>query len=473
MAVFFVISLITYRYFDPEERGLLSVYWATIFLMELFIIEFGTTLQARLPHLHLKGLNTKLNDTIFSAYLVRASSGLLIGIVAYLLSEYLAVIMSPAGVDPSKLKFVIEISSFLFMFNGAFGPIDIGVLIGLKQYKKMRLFLNTKIMPLLFSAVLTWIFDESPTFMVISYIALRLFLQFCLGWCLHWFISKDSSFSMSSARVNFSSIRSVCSHGIPIWGAALIAVSTPHIAIILLGKTSDLQVVAEYSLAMALFMAVSSFPSMMDGWIVPKLSERMGSSLTVLRSYIDEYYVLYTFATLAVSTGIIAFGGLGVYLIAGDSYGEAVLLLMGLSCFMTFRTLTIFRNVLSLFNKTSFIFYFAVIKFVTEVLAMLILIPYIGAYGILIAQLITFMIIGQLYIFKMNSSVFNMVRIWENLFNKYFLISVLVTGFYGLTFLLYIFDYTISFYMLCLMIFLILTLFGFKASTRFKKLLNI
>ena len=158
-------------------------------------------------------------------------------------------------------------------------------------------------------------------------------------------------------------------------------------------------------------------------------------------------------------------------MIAGDSYREAVFLLIGLSCFMTFRTLTIFRNVLTLVDKTSFIFYFVLVKFCLEVAVMLILIPYFGAYGILIAQLITFMFIGQLYIFKMNSSIFNKVRIWENLFNKYFLTSVLVTGFYGLTFLLYKTGYVASFYLLCTSIFLILSVYGFKALARYKKIL--
>ena len=473
MAIFFIISLITYRYFSVEDRGLLSVFWATFFLIELFIIDLGATVQARIPNFLAQGDNAAVNDTIFSVYLVRGLSGLFIGIVIYILSEHLALIMSPISVDPLKLKFMIEISSLLFIFNGAFGPISDSVLIGLKQYKLMKLFYNFKVLPILVSALLTFSFDESPSFMFVCYVGLRLFIQSCWGWYLYWCVRKVSSFSLRYAWVNFLSIRSVCAHGMPIWGAALIAASTPHIAIILLGKMADLQTVAQYSLALALFMAAFSFLSMMDGWLVPKLSERKASSITVVRKYLEEYYEMYIFITLVVSIGIITFSELGVYVIAGDSYGEAVFLLLGLSCFMTLRTMTIFRNVLILFDKTSFIFYFVAIKFFIEVAAMLILIPYIGAYGILVAQLITFMIIGQLYIFKMNSSIFNLVRIWENLFNKYFLTSVLLTGFYGLTFLLYIFDYKISFYLLCLMIFLSLSFYGFKASTRFKKLLNI
>ena len=49
MSVFFIVSLITFRYFEIDERGLLSIFWATFFIIELLIMEFGVTAQAKIP----------------------------------------------------------------------------------------------------------------------------------------------------------------------------------------------------------------------------------------------------------------------------------------------------------------------------------------------------------------------------------------------------------------------------------------
>ena len=177
MSVFFIVSLITFRYFEIDERGLLSIFWATFFIIELLIMEFGVTAQAKIPDQIIKKENTKVQQTILSIYIVRSLSALLIGIFVYIFSEQISIIVTPENIDPKRLESILNTMSLFFSLNFLFGPVDHTTLIAFKRYEKMRLFLNMKIVPILFSALITLALKESPEFMILIYILIRFIIQ--------------------------------------------------------------------------------------------------------------------------------------------------------------------------------------------------------------------------------------------------------------------------------------------------------
>ena len=221
-------------------------------------------------------------------------------------------------------------------------------------------------------------------------------------------------------------------HGIPLWISTLLAASLPHISILMLGENTNLESVAKFSLAMSIFMAAIAFVDMVDGWLIPKLSERKSKETKIIHMYLNDFYNLYFYISTLFSILIIIFSELGVMIISGNGYADSITILIALSCFMNFRTLLIFRNVINVFNSTNTTLTYVIFKFVIEILSMLILIPIIGYYGILIAQLIAYFIIGQLFIVSSLSKVLkekkNLVKLFFNRYLSMALISSIIIG---------------------------------------------
>ena len=109
MAVFFIVSLITYRYFEIEERGLLSLFWATFFIIELLIIDFGVSALAKIPNELANKQITKISNIILSAYFVRATSAFILGILILIFSESLSLAITPENIDHLRLAFVLKV----------------------------------------------------------------------------------------------------------------------------------------------------------------------------------------------------------------------------------------------------------------------------------------------------------------------------------------------------------------------------
>ena len=185
------------------------------------------------------------------------------------------------------------------------------------------------------------------------------------------------------------------------------AASIPHMSILILGQYSTLENIAQYSLAISLFMAAIAFLGMFDGWLVPKLSEIKSQNAANMLDYINDYYRLYFYASTLFGICIIIFSNLAVRIIAGDGYENSVLILIALCCFINLRTLSIFRNIIVVLRSTNIIPVYVFIKFIIEIFIMVIMVPKYDFYGILIAQFISFLVVGQLWIRKVFFSVFN------------------------------------------------------------------
>ena len=69
--------------------------------------------------------------------------------------------------------------------------------------------------------------------------------------------------------------------------------------------------------------------------------------------YLNDFYNLYFYISTLFSILIIIFSELGVMIISGNGYADSITILIALSCFMNFRTLLIFRNVINVFNSTN------------------------------------------------------------------------------------------------------------------------
>ncbi|MDB2604780.1 hypothetical protein N9Z34_03875 [Gammaproteobacteria bacterium] len=473
MAVFFIVSIVTYRYFDINERGLLSIFWATFFFIELFIIEFGVTVQAKIPDQIIRKAKFETQNTIFSSYIIRALSAFIIGFFIFIFSEKLALIIAPSSIDYLRLDFVLKAASLFFICNVLFGPIDHSILIGFQKYEKMKLFYNMKIAPLLISALLTLALKETPEFMILSYMIIRLVLQFWIGWSSYFLLKKSNDFSLIGIKINFTYIIYICKHGFPIWISSLLAASLPHIAILILAQTSNLESIAQYSLAMSLFMAGIAFLSMLDGWLVPKLSEQKSYSKIDIYNYLDTYFKMYFYASSLFAILLILLSQVGVKIIAGSGYEESVILLIVLCCFMNFRTLTIFRNVIVVFSSTNIIPIYVVCKFIIEIIIMLLAVPKFGFYGILIAQFISFLFIGQLWVSRTLSSVFNIKKISKLFFSKYFYMCSLSSLLISVLLYLFVSGYSLLFYSLSILFLVSCIILIFKNKENFKKILAI
>jgi O-antigen/teichoic acid export membrane protein len=423
MSVFFIVSLITFRYFEIEERGLLSIFWAAFFIIELFTFQFGVTIQAKIPAQIIKKDVSRIQNTIFSAYLLRSFSGLIIGLLVFIFSEQLALILTPENIDHLRLKSVLNGTSLFLGLNIILGPIDHSVLIAFQKYQKMRLFLAFKIVPTLLSALLTLALKESPEFMILSYMFIRLTIQTYIGWHIYFHLVKDKSILFKKFSLDLISIKSVTKHALPLWISTLLAASIPHISIFMLGTNSNVESVAKFSLAMSLFMAGIAFVEMIDGWLVPKLSEKKLKNKLVVYSYLNDYYNLYFYTSTFFSILIIIFSELMVKIIAGDEYESSATLLIALCCFMNLRTLLTFRTVIYVFMETTIALKYVIYKFIIEIIFMFILIPIIGVYGILIAMLLSHFIIGQLFVIKVMNYIFNIKDFFNLFFNKFFYMS--------------------------------------------------
>ena len=471
MSVFFIVSLITFRYFEIDERGLLSIFWATFFIIELLIMEFGVTAQAKIPDQIIKKENTKVQQTILSIYLVRSLSALLIGIFVYVFSEQISIIVTPENIDPKRLESILNIMSLFFSLNFLFGPVDHTTLIAFKRYEKMRLFLNMKIVPILFSALITLVLKESPEFMILIYIFIRFIIQSIVGWHSYFFLTTNKDIAFDRIFINVDELKSVSMHGIPLWISTLLAASLPHISILMLGENTSLESVAKFSLAMSIFMAAIAFVDMVDGWLIPKLSERKSKETKIIHMYINDFYNLYFYISTLFSILIIIFSELGVMIISGNGYADSITILIALSCFMNFRTLLIFRNVINVFNSTNTTLTYVIFKFVIEIISMLILIPIIGYYGILIAQLIAYFIIGQLFIVSSLSKVLKEKNLVKLFFNRYLSMALISSIIIGVLLPLHFMDNYFFYFLAVFYIFCTLTLI-FKKKDVFMKILS-
>lgn len=472
MGVFFIVSLVTYRYFEINERGLLSIFWATFFILELFIIEFGATTQAKIPDLISKKENAKIQNIILSVFFIRSFSAILIGIFIFVFSTQLAMIITPEDIEYIRVDFILKASAIFYVLNILFGPIDHSILIGFKKYKKMRLFYNIKIVPLLVSALLTLSLQKSPEFLLLSYIFIRLLLQIIMGWHSYNHLKKEGDFKFIR-ETNFDKdiAIDIAKHGLPIWISSLLAASTPHIAILILGQNSSLDIVAQYSLAMSLFMAAIAFLAMLDGWLVPKLSEIKSKKIQHVFKYVNEYYDFYFYISSIFGVLIMIFSDLGVKIIAGSGYENSAILLVAFCCFINFRTLSIFRNVIVVFKSTTVIPIYVFYKFLIEITIMAILVPQLSYYGILLAQFIAYLLVGQLWIARVFYSVFNKKSIKIFFYNRYFKVCLLTSFLSCISLYLFV-TKSFLFYIYCAVYLSILTSLVIKHFHQFKKILS-
>lgn len=473
MAIFFIVSLITYRYFNMDERGMLSIYWATFFIFELFILDLGTTIMSKVPTHIKKKEKQNIENIIFSTYLVRSLSGVILGAFLFGFSDQISSLIMPENADHIGMIFVLKSAAVFFLLNTFLGPVDHSVLIAFQKYEMMRTFYNIKIVPMFISAITTLLIKESPEFMFFTYLILRLVMQSSMGWYAYYYLNKNNNFSLLQIKFNLSSITLVCKHGLPIWFGALISVSTPHLAIFILGQNSGLNSVAQFSLAMSLFMAAIAFLQMLDGWLVPKLSEQKDSSMDDIYSYTNRYYKLYFYLSLVFAILIILFAEFGVKVISGSGYEESALLLIVLCCFLSFRTLTIFRNIIVVFGSTNIITIFIFFKFLLEITLMLLTVPKFGAYGILISQFVSIVFIGQLYIYKTLSSFFIIQKISKLFFNKYVYMCSLSSVLTSMLLYLFVSGYSLLFYSLSILFLILCIILIFTNKEDFKKILAI
>lgn len=459
MSVFFIVSLITYRYFEINERGILSIFWATFFIIELFIIEFGSTTQAKIPDYVVKNDNLKIQNLILSTYFIRSISAFFIGLIILLFVDNISLIITPEGVDYLRTIFVLKVISVFFILNILFGPIDHSILIGFKKYKKMKLFYNIKVIPLLISAFFTLGFRQSPEFMILVYIFVRLILQIWMGWHSFFYLKKEKSIKFIKNNLDIKSFINASKHGLPIWVSSLMAASIPHMSILILGQYSTLENIAQYSLAISLFMAAIAFLGMFDGWLVPKLSEIKSQNAANMLDYINDYYRLYFYASTLFGICIIIFSNLAVRIIAGDGYENSVLILIALCCFINLRTLSIFRNIIVVLRSTNIIPVYVFIKFIIEIFIMVIMVPKYDFYGILIAQFISFLVVGQLWIRKVFFSVFNKKNNSILFYNKYLNITLITSLFFYIIFYLYFVNVLLFYLLLFIYLAIVLWLF--------------
>lgn len=472
MSVFFIVSLITFRYFEINERGLLSIFWATFFVIELFIFELGATIQAKIPNHLVRKQILDVQNIIISAYFIRSLSACIVGFLVFIFSEQISLTLTPENVDHLRLDFVLKAASIFFALNIFFGPVDHSTLIAFQKYEKMRLFYNVKIAPLLVSAFLTLALKKSPEFMIFSYIIIRFIFQTWVGWYSYFYLIKSKSISFKKIYLDFNALNNVFKHGAPLWISTLLAASTPHIAILILGEYSNLESVAQFSLAMSLFMAAIAFTDMLDGWLVPKLSERKSNDLSNTYDYINNFYNLYFYTSTFICILVIIFSDLAVKIISGDGYENSVSLLIGLCCFMNFRTLMIFRHVIVVFKSTKILPIFVAYKFIVEVISMILLIPLLGFYGILVAQLLSYLVIGQLFIIRVLSKIFNKRNIMKLFFNKYLYMSSISSFFMSILLYLSLVGSSI-FYVLSVVYMISILFLIIQKKQSFKKILSL
>ena len=113
---------------------------------------------------------------------------------------------------------------------------------------------------------------------------------------------------------------------------------------------------------------------------------------------------------------------------------NSVLILIALCCFINLRTLSIFRNIIVVLRSTNIIPVYVFIKFIIEIFIMVIMVPKYDFYGILIAQFISFLVVGQLWI-KNFFSVFNKKNNSILFYNKYLNITLITSLFFFINFL--------------------------------------
>jgi hypothetical protein len=139
---------------------------------------------------------------------------------------------------------------------------------------------------------------------------------------------------------------------------------------------------------------------------------------------------------------------------------------------MNFRTLMIFRHVIVVFKSTKILPIFVAYKFIVEVISMILLIPLLGFYGILVAQLLSYLVIGQLFIIRVLSKIFNKRNIMKLFFNKYLYMSSISSFFMSILLYLSLVGSSI-FYVLSVVYMISILFLIIQKKQSFKKILSL
>jgi O-antigen/teichoic acid export membrane protein len=444
-----ISASIVYRYFGPEERGIIAIILAIIGIFQIFILETGQSVQT-FTSKSIAGNNYHdVFDIIWSAYVLKFCWGIAIAILLYVLSE----VISRFYVDIDDLHTILQTSSLLILTIFVPGPLDQNFLQSMKMYKEMKYLGILEGLSFLIITLITVLLNEDLSFYVSLYVSSKLFIA-PYTWYLYKKVFKGKvynkinlSFFMTSKIFNFS---------LPVWSAGVLYMLSGHVSVLLVGYFFEIVEVGYYALAFGIYSMTSSILQWPDGLALPKIIEyrekyNKNNNRTLL--YTVKFWDLLFVLSILAAVGLVVFSELLVLVVGGEDYKDASYLVSVFGLVFIVRTLSLFRILFYAVEKTKYVLKYYVFKVVFEFGSMLFTITMFGIIGLPVSLFIGYLSYGVIVVLKshklLNGRALTLKKlhgvILEVVGVSAVIISVLVVKYFELTSAYYSILFAVSF----------------------------
>ena len=294
---------------------------------------------------------------------------------------------------------LVHIISFLLFFKVIEGPIDENTMIGIKQYKNMKVFGILKTAPTLVSAIAVFFYKGGYVEFLLLSLSLTTIAVSLYSWFQFYNLIRIHNLKLEGGLFYCRSVFvKLTKHGGPIWLMSLLTMFTGHFLILVTAHYRPLEDVALFTLALSIFGVVMMFPSMMEGFAVPKITELIKIQKHRIKEYVHQYYVLYFIVSSILIIGALLFSGYVVDLIGGEKYQNSKYILALLLLSIPIRTLSFYRNVLYVRDQSFLALKVTVVKNIIEIVGYFLMIPLFGLEGAIWVAMFSYLVYGLVLI---------------------------------------------------------------------------
>ncbi len=382
-----ITSACLYRYFGPSLMGLLAVGSSVLGIISFIVIETDVVVVPRLAG---SGSPETAHRIVWSNYLIKAACRLLVGLLMFAAAGPAEAFYHFEGLH--SIVIALGIVQWVAILGSPVGP---EVLQGLLQYKRYLWQALVMIAVQLATAGYTILTHQTVVGYILCGAALDLAVS-AYNWWLYASLRRSAGWAAAPVRWSelWADALSLAQRSIPVSLNQILYKSYLNMGTLFAGKWFSTTTVGHLSFALNIVNKVNSaVNTMVSTAFLPVFGELKGRARTELEELYERGYHTVLLLTAVATLMLAVFAREIALVLGGPSYLPATILLQLLTVQLIFRVpLQILRMLYLSMEKTWTLLAVFFAKTVCEVVLFFTLAHWMGAKGIVLAQVLSYVV---------------------------------------------------------------------------------